>query len=196
MQHLVCFLSCILWINSCSNFFFSIILAKDIFKLTLEKHETCFFEFLWLPGKHGRGDAQGTPLPARPAASGHVDPTWVSSTRADASRFGFDARRREPIRADSGLNRPDSAGIGQSRPVSARIGRYRPESAGIGRNGRNSRFRPKFKKKKKKKKNPERTVLLNTNPTSAQIHSKRQNTLLTLLTVFYLVLISNLWVVF
>ena len=52
----------------------------------------------------------------RPAASGHVDPTWVSSTRADASRFGFDARRREPIRAESGLNRPESAGIGRYRP--------------------------------------------------------------------------------
>ena len=89
----------------------------------------------------------------RPAASGHVDPTWVSSTRADASRFGFDARRREPFRADSGLNRP--------------------VSAGIGRNGRNSRFRPKFKKKKKKKK-PRTHRLLNSNPTSAQMHSKRQ----------------------
>ena len=109
-----------------------------------------------------------------------------ASTRADASRFG-------PTRAWIGRNQPVSADIGRYRPVSAGIGRYRPESAGI---GRNSRFRPKFKKKKKKKKNPERTVLLNTNPTSAQIHSKRQNTLLTLLIVFYLVLISNLWVVF
>ena len=72
------------------------------------------------PGKHGRGtggaapasdaagrgDAQGTPLPARPAASGHVDPTWFSLTRADASRYGFDARRREPIRADLGRYQP------------------------------------------------------------------------------------------
>ena len=69
----------------------------------------------------------------RSAASGHVDPTWFSPTRADASRYGFDARRREPIRADSGRNRP--------------------VSAGISRNGRNSRFRPKFKKKKKKTQN-------------------------------------------
>ena len=87
----------------------------------------------------GRGDAQGTPLPARPAASGHVDPTWFSPTRADASRYGFDARRREPIRADSGLNRPESAGIG----------RYLPESAETANSGRNSK-----KKKKKKKKKP------------------------------------------
>ena len=50
-----------------------------------------------------------------------------------------DARRREPIRADSGLNRPESAGI-----------------AGI---GRNSRFRPKFKKKKKKTQNAPFTEL-------------------------------------
>ena len=62
----------------------------------------------------GRGDAQGTPLPARPAASGHVDPTWFSPTRADVSRHGFDARRREPIRADSDLNRPISAEIADS----------------------------------------------------------------------------------
>ncbi|KAK4580796.1 hypothetical protein RGQ29_024442 [Quercus rubra] len=103
----------------------------------------------------------------RPAASGHVDPTWVSSTRADASRFGVDARRREPIRADSGLNRPVSADIGRYRPISAGIGRYRPVSAGIGRYRRN---RPESaetaetadsgrnSKKKKKKKDPERTV--------------------------------------
>ena len=45
MQHLVCLLSCILWINSCSTsvFFFPITLVQDIFKLTLEKHEICFF---------------------------------------------------------------------------------------------------------------------------------------------------------
>ena len=80
----------------------------------------------------GRGDAPGTPLPARPAASCHVDPTWFSLTRADVAS----------TRANSPRLGPESAGIG----------RYRPESAGI---GRNSRFRPKFKKKKK---NPERTV--------------------------------------
>ena len=101
------------------------------------------------PGKHGRGtggaapasdavgrsDAQGTPLPARPAASGHVDPTWFSPTRADVSRYGFDARRREPIRADSGLYRPISANIGQNRPelpVSA-------ETAETADSGRNSK---------------------------------------------------------
>ena len=118
----------------------------------------------------GRGDAQGTPLPARLAASGHVDPTWFSPTRADASRHGFDACRRQPNRANSGLNRP-----------------YRPESAVLAEtadSGRNS---------KKKKKNPERTVLLNTNPTSAQFHSKRQNTLLTFrLTHFVSVLSASL----
>ena len=85
-----------------------------------------------------------------PTASGHVVFT-------DASRYGFDARLREPIRADSGLNRPESAGI-----------------------GRNSRFRPKFKKKKKK--NPERTVF-----------TEIQNTLLTLrLTHFVSVLVCSL----
>ena len=98
-------------------------------------------------------------------ASGRVDPTWFSRMRADASRYGFDARRREPIRADSGRNRPVSAKTADS--------------------GRNS--------KKKKKKNPERTVLLNSNPTSAQIHSKRQNTLLTLrFTRFVSVLVCSL----
>ena len=105
------------------------------------------FLVVCIAGKHGRGtggaapvsdaagrdDAQGTSLPVRPAASGHVDPTWVSSMRADASRYGFDARRREPIRADSGLNRPVSA-----------------KTAETADSGRNS-------KKKKKKKNPERT---------------------------------------
>ena len=88
----------------------------------------------------GRGDAQGTPLPARPAASGHVDPTWVSSTRADASRFG-----------------PESAGIGRYRPESA-------ETAETADSGRNS----------KKKKKPRTHRILNSNPTSAQMHSKRQ----------------------
>ena len=98
------------------------------------------------PGKHrrgtggaapvsdaaGRGEAQGTPLPARPAASGSVGPR--------GSHVGFfDARRREPIRAESGLNRPVSAGIGWYRPISA-------ETAETADSGRNS------KKKKKKKK--------------------------------------------
>ena len=103
-------------------------------------------------------------------ASGRVGP------RGSHVRF-FDARRREPIRlrgaptrADSGRIELESAGIGQNRPISVGIGRYRPESAGI---GRNSRFRPKFKKKKKKKK-PRTHRLLNSNSTSAQMHSKRQ----------------------
>ena len=86
-----------------------------------------------------------------------------------------DARRCEPIRLRRTPTRADS-------------GRLGPESAGI---GQNSRFRPKLKKKKKK--NPERTVLLNSNPTSAQIHSKRQNTLLTLrFTRFVSVLVCSL----
>ena len=108
----------------------------------------------------------------RPAASGHVDPTWFSLTRADASRYGFDARRREPIRADSGLNRPVSAGIGRYRPVSADIGRYRPKQP----------IPAEIQKKKKKKKNPERTVF-----------TEIQNTLLTLrLTHFVSVLVCSL----
>ena len=54
------------------------------------------------PGKHGRGtggaapasdtvgrgDAQGTPLPARPAASGRVGPRGSHVVFTDASRFG------------------------------------------------------------------------------------------------------------
>ena len=90
----------------------------------------------------GRGDTQGTPLPARPASTCHVDPTWFSPTRADAAS-----------------TQADSPGI-------------RPTRAWIGHIGRNGRFRPKLKKKKK----AERTVWLNTNPTSAQFHSKCQNT--------------------
>ena len=86
-------------------------------------------------------------------ASGRVGPR--------GSHVGFfDARRREPIRADSGLNRPESAGIGRNRPVSA-------ETAETADSGRNS-------KKKKKKKKPRTHRLLNSNPTSAQMHSKRQ----------------------
>ena len=68
----------------------------------------------------GRGDTQGTPLPARPAATCHMDPTWFSPTRADAAS-----------------TQADSPGI-------------RPTRAWIGHIGRNGRFRPKFKKKKKK----------------------------------------------
>ena len=116
------------------------------------------------PGKHGRGTGGAAPVfdaatrrgrrcprvRPRPAASGHVDPTWFSPTRADTAS----------TRADSGRLGPESAGIG----------RYLPESAGI---GRNSRFRPKFTIKKKKK-TPRTHRLLNSNPTSAQMHSKRQ----------------------
>ena len=47
----------------------------------------------------GRGDAQGTPLPARPAALGHVDPTWFSPTRADTASTRADASRFGPTRA-------------------------------------------------------------------------------------------------
>ena len=47
----------------------------------------------------GRGDAQGTPLPARPATSGHVDPTWFSPTCANVSRRGFDSGQFAQTRA-------------------------------------------------------------------------------------------------
>ena len=81
------------------------------------------------PGKHGRGtggaapasdaagrgDAQGTPLPARPA-------TWIPR--------GF--HRRAPTRADSGRLGPESAGIGRYQPVSA-------EPAETADSGRNSK---------------------------------------------------------
>ena len=67
----------------------------------------------------GRGDTQGTPLPARPAATCHVDPTWFSPTCADAAS-----------------TQADSPGI-------------RPTRAWIGHIGRNGRFRPKFKKNKR-----------------------------------------------
>ena len=86
-----------------------------------------------------RGGTRRRAGDAAARASSRVRPRGSHVVFTVARRYGFDARRREPIRADSGLNRPESAGIG----------RYRPESAGIGRNGRNSRFRPKFKKKKK-----------------------------------------------
>ena len=81
----------------------------------------------------GRGDAQGTPLPARPVASSRAVPRGSHVVFTDASQRGFDARRREPNRADSGLNRP-----------------YRPESAVSAKttdSGRNS------KKKKKETQN-------------------------------------------
>ena len=95
------------------------------------------------PGKHGRGtggaapasdavgrgDAQGTPLLARPAASGRVGPR--------GSHVVFtDARRREPIRLRRAPTRADSGRLGPESAISAGISRYRPK-------------RPKFKKKKK-----------------------------------------------
>ena len=71
------------------------------------------------PGKHGRGtggaapasdevgrgDAQGTPLPARPAASG----TWIPR--------GF--HRRTPTRADMASTRADSGRLGPESAISA-----------------------------------------------------------------------------
>ena len=84
------------------------------------------------------GDAQGTPLPARPATLCHVDSMCFSPTRADASRRGSDTGRFARNRADSGLNRP-----------------YRPKQP----------IQTEIQKKKKK---AERTIWLNTNPTSAQ----------------------------
>ena len=79
--------------------------------------------------------------------------------------------RRAPTRADSASTRADSGRLG---PESAGIGRNRRKSAGI------DRYRPKQPKqpipaeipKKKKKLRTHR--LLNSNPTSAQMHSKRQ----------------------
>ena len=53
----------------------------------------------------GRGDAQGTPLPARPAASGRVGPR--------GSHVVFtDARRREPTRLWRAPTRADSGRLG------------------------------------------------------------------------------------
>ena len=118
------------------------------------------------------------PRPTRRDAAtrrGHRCPR-VRPRRATWIPRGF--HRRAPTRADSGQLGPESAGIGRYRPISAGIGRYRPISANIGRNrlvsaetaetadsGRNS---------KKKKKKPRTHRLLNSNPTSAQMHSKCQ----------------------
>ena len=117
---------------------------------------------LYQLGKHGRGGTRRRAGDAAARASGRVVPR--------GSHVVFtDAHRREPNRADAGLNRP-----------------YQPESAVSAEtadSGRNS----------KKKKNLERTILLNTNPTSAQFHSKCQNTLLTFrLTHFVSVLFASL----
>ena len=104
-------------------------------------------------------------------ASGRVVPRGSHVVFTDAHRRGFDTRRREPNRANSGLNRP-------YRPYRVKRPK-RPIQAEI---------------QKKKKKNLECTVLLNTNPTSAQFHSKRQNTLLTFrLTHFVSVLSASLF---
>ena len=76
----------------------------------------------------GRGNARGTPLPARPAASGHVAFIFLKPTRTNAA----------PNRADSGLYWPESA----VSVVSA-------ETAETADSGRNS---------KKKKKGAKQTV--------------------------------------
>ena len=80
-----------------------------------------------------------------------------------------DARRREPIRLRRAPTWADSGRLG---PESAGIGRYRPESTGIGRYWPKRPKQPIPAEIQKKKKNPERTVLLNTNPTSAQFRSE------------------------
>ena len=125
------------------------------------------------PGKHGRGtggatpasdevgrgDAQGTPLPARPAASGRVGPRGSHVVFTDARRREPIRLRRAPTRADTALTRSDASRFG---PTRAGIGRYRPKQP----------IPAEIQKKKKKK--PRTHRLLNSNPTSAQMHSKRQ----------------------
>ena len=151
-------------------------------------------KFPWMVYKLGSTDAAPEvphPHPTRPDAAtrrGRRCPR-IRPRRATWIPRGF--LRRAPTRADSASTRADAsrfgptrAWIGRNRPVSAKIGRYRPESAGI------SRYRLKRPKQpipaeiQKKKKNPERTGI------------GRNWCLIVLLIVFYLVLISNLWVVF
>ena len=62
----------------------------------------------------GRSDAQGTLLPARPAASCHVDSTWFSPTRADAASTRADSPGIRPTQAWIGLNQ-------SKRPIQAKI---------------------------------------------------------------------------
>ena len=57
----------------------------------------------------GRSNAQGTPLPTRPAASRRVMPRGFHVLFADASRRGSNTGRFARNRADSGLNRHESA---------------------------------------------------------------------------------------
>ena len=97
-----------------------------------------------------RGGTRRRTGDAAACASGRVVPRGSHVVFIDARRREPTRLRRARKRAESGLNRP----YRPKQPIKAEI-------------------------KKKKKKNPERTVLLNTNPTSAQFHSKRQNTLLT-----------------
>ena len=58
----------------------------------------------------GRGDARGTPLPARPTESCHVAGSGSQPTRADSRRCGSDSGR-----------------FGLNQAVSADIGRYWPK---------------------------------------------------------------------
>ena len=81
----------------------------------------------------GRGDARGTPLPARPAASGHVAFIFLKPTRIDAAPNRADSRGIGPIRACIGRNRP-----------------YRPESAILAVSAETADSSQNSKKKKKK----------------------------------------------
>ena len=68
----------------------------------------------------GRSNAQGTPLPMRPAASRCVMPREFHVLFADASQRGSDTGRFARYRADSGLNRPYRL-YRPKRPIQAEI---------------------------------------------------------------------------
>ena len=103
--------------NSTNLGFLCVFFSKKIYRLqgweARTRHRRCRTRVRRGGTRQRAGDAAAR-------ASGRVRPRGSHVVFTDASRYGFDARRREPIRADSGLNRP-----------------YRPESAGIGRIGRN-----------------------------------------------------------
>ena len=128
-------------------------------------------------GKHWRGTGGAAPASDAATRRGCCCPR-VRPRRATWIPRGF--HRRELTRLQRASTWAKSGRLGPESAVSA-------ETAETADSGRNS-------KKKKKKKNPERTVLLNTNPTSAQFHSKCQNTLLTFrLTHFVSVLSASLF---
>ena len=97
----------------------------------------------------GRSNAQGTPLPMRPAASRHVMPRGFHVLFADASQRGSDTGRFARYRADSGLNRPYRL--------------YRPKRS------------IQAEIQKKKKKGAERIVRLISKPYFSPVSHKRQN---------------------